>query len=84
MNNPAPPDTPKLLMLDPAFTADAIEQMREEVRFIHECGKYIDIQSGCVAKTADVDIRGNTDRSWQRGTQLMLERCLLCPEPDGC
>jgi len=40
-----------------------------------------DVASGEIVKTAFVDIRGNTDRSWQHGTKYMLKNRLLA-EPD--
>ena len=40
-----------------------------------------DVASGAITKTAFVDIRGNTDRTWEHGTGYMLRRRLLtdCP-----
>lgn len=36
-----------------------------------------DVATGEIVKTAFVDIRGNTDRSWQHGTRYMLKNRLL-------
>lgn len=36
-----------------------------------------DVDSGEIIKTAFVDIRGNTDKSWQHGTGYMLRNRLL-------
>ena len=36
-----------------------------------------EVQTGEVVNKAFVDIRGNTDKSWQRGTRYMLEHRLL-------
>ena len=40
-----------------------------------------EVASGAITKTAFVDIRGNTNRSWEHGTGYMLRRRLLtdCP-----
>ncbi len=39
-----------------------------------------DVATGAVVKTAFVDIRGNTDRSWQHGTNYMLKHYLLAED----
>ncbi len=36
-----------------------------------------DVETGAIVNTAFVDIRGNTDRSWQHGTKYMLKNRLL-------
>jgi len=36
-----------------------------------------DVATGKIVKTSFVDIRGNTDRSWQHGTKYMLKNRLL-------
>ncbi len=36
-----------------------------------------EVDTGKVVRTAFVDIRGNTDRSWQRGTRYMLKHRIL-------
>ncbi len=41
-----------------------------------------DAETGAVVKTAFVDIRGNTDRSWEHGANYMLKRRLLVSAED--
>jgi Protein of unknown function (DUF2380) len=39
-----------------------------------------DVATGRLVQSGSVDIRGNTDESWRRGTVYLLERRILPPE----
>jgi hypothetical protein len=41
-----------------------------------------DVASGRLVQSGSVDIRGNTDESWRRGTLYLLERRILPPGSD--
>lgn len=42
-----------------------------------------DVATGAVVSSGSVDIRGNTDESWQRGLDRLLRRQGLAPAPAG-
>jgi hypothetical protein len=42
-----------------------------------------DVASGRLVQSGSVDIRGNTDESWRRGTEYLIEHRILPPGPDS-
>lgn len=65
--------------------AEALEAEQSVIVWVQKVSNLIlnlnvvikDVNTGSIIKTAFVDIRGNTDKSWQHGTRYMLKNRLL-------